>query len=149
MKRTIIAIALAATTALAAPASAGGISKADYAAALAGSQRSDANRARDQYRHPAETLSFFGLKPDMTVVEVAPGGGWYTEVIAPLVKAKGKLYAAHANPAANERAAEAVDSFRKKLAADPALSGVEVTSFGKDHYDSLAPAGGARAARAL
>src|SRR3546814_12971231 len=49
----------------------------NYAAALAGNHRSAENRARDKYRHPAETLSFFGLQPDMTVVENWPGGGWY------------------------------------------------------------------------
>ena len=41
------------------------------------------DRARDQYRHPIETLTFFGIKPDMTVVEIWPGGGWYTDILAP------------------------------------------------------------------
>lgn len=111
--------------------------------ALAGAHRSDANRARDQYRHPKETLTFFGLKPNMTVVEVSPSGGWYTEVLAPVLANGGTLYAAHANPAASENAAKAVTTFKTKLAATPALSKVQVTSFGKDHYDSLAPAGSA------
>ena len=53
--------------------------------------RSEANRQRDQYRHPVETLSFFGLRDDMNVVELWPGGGWYTEVLAPFLKDKGKL----------------------------------------------------------
>ena len=54
--------------------------------ALAGAHRSAANRARDVYRHPLDTLLFFGIKPDMTVVEAWPGaGGWYTEVLAPLL----------------------------------------------------------------
>jgi predicted methyltransferase len=61
---------------------------------LAGSHRSDANRARDQYRHPRETLLFFGLRPSQTVVEVLPIGGWYTEVIAPLVRDNGRYVAA-------------------------------------------------------
>jgi len=111
--------------------------------ALAGSHRSEANRARDKYRHPKETLTFFGLRPDMTVVEVSPGGGWYTEVLGPVLRERGKLYAAAGNPAASERAAKAVADFKAKLAANPATSRVEVTSFGKDHYDSLAPAGSA------
>ena len=63
-------------------------------AALAGAHRSDRNKARDQYRHPKETLAFFGLRRDMTVVEIWPGGGWYTEVLAPVLKGKGTLYAA-------------------------------------------------------
>jgi predicted methyltransferase len=63
-------------------------------AALAGTHRSEANRARDRYRHPKETLEFFGLRPDMTVVEIWPGGGWYTEVLAPVLRERGKLYVA-------------------------------------------------------
>jgi predicted methyltransferase len=63
-------------------------------AALAGPHRSDRNKARDQYRHPKQTLEFFGLRRDMTVVEIWPGGGWYTEVLAPVLKGKGRLYAA-------------------------------------------------------
>ena len=53
--------------------------------AVAGGWRSDAHKARDQYRHPVETLEFFGLRPNMTVVELAPGGGWYTEILAPVL----------------------------------------------------------------
>lgn len=56
--------------------------------------RSEKNRARDVYRHPVETLTFFGFRSDMTVVELTPGGGWYTEILAPALKGKGKLYAA-------------------------------------------------------
>jgi predicted methyltransferase len=59
--------------------------------AVAGSWRSDAHKARDQYRHPVETLEFFGLTPTMTVVELAPGGGWYTEILAPVLKDQGHL----------------------------------------------------------
>lgn len=66
--------------------------------ALAGSHRSDRNRARDQYRHPRETLAFFGLRRDMTVVEIWPGGGWYTEILAPVLKGRGRLYAAQYGP---------------------------------------------------
>ncbi len=58
---------------------------------LAGTHRSDANRARDEYRHPAETLEFFGVTPQSTVVELWPGGGWYTEILAPLLRDEGKL----------------------------------------------------------
>jgi predicted methyltransferase len=59
--------------------------------AVAGSWRTDAHKARDQYRHPVETLEFFGLQPDMTVVELAPGGGWFTEILAPVLKDHGHL----------------------------------------------------------
>jgi predicted methyltransferase len=65
------------------------------AAAVAAPTRTAANVERDQYRHPAETLAFFGVKPGDTVVELWPGGGWYTEILAPLTKAGGgTLYAA-------------------------------------------------------
>jgi predicted methyltransferase len=65
------------------------------AAAVAAPTRTPANVARDTYRHPAETLAFFGVKPGDTVVELWPGGGWYTEILAPLSKAGGgTLYAA-------------------------------------------------------
>src|SRR5437773_2961865 len=63
-------------------------------AILATDTRSQENRARDVYRHPKETLLFFGLRPEMSVLEVWPEPGWYTEVIAPLVRDKGKYYAA-------------------------------------------------------
>jgi predicted methyltransferase len=59
--------------------------------ALAGAQRTDKEKARDRYRHPLETLEFFGLKDNMTVVELWPGGGWYTEILAPVLHDNGKL----------------------------------------------------------
>lgn len=56
--------------------------------------RTPENKERDQYRHPVETLTFFGIKPQMTVVEVAPGAGWYMEILAPYLAAKGHYIAA-------------------------------------------------------
>jgi predicted methyltransferase len=53
--------------------------------------RKPENAARDKYRHPVETLDFFGLKPTMTVLEFGPGEGWYTELLAPTLAKKGKL----------------------------------------------------------
>ena len=58
-------------------------------AAVAASTRTESNRARDRYRHPAETLAFFGIRPSDTVVEIWPGGGWYTEILAPYLAAGG------------------------------------------------------------
>jgi len=63
-------------------------------AAIAGEHRSDENRARDQFRHPKETLAFFGLRSDMTVVEIWPGTGWYSEILAPALKDRGEFVAA-------------------------------------------------------
>ena len=59
------------------------------AAAIALPTRVDANRARDKYRHPQETLTFFGVNPKDTVVEIWPGGGWYTEILAPYLRSGG------------------------------------------------------------
>ncbi|HET8611778.1 MAG TPA: methyltransferase [Sphingomonas sp.] len=70
------------------------------------------NRARDKYRHPAATLSFFGLKPDMTVVEMIPGGGWYSEILAPFLAGQGH-YVAAVEPG------KPTDSFKALIAADP------------------------------
>ena len=73
-----------------------------WAAALEGAHRSDENKARDQYRHPKQTLQFFGITPTSKVVELAPGGGWYTEVLAPLLNAEGQLTVSIADPAGPE-----------------------------------------------
>jgi len=70
---------------------------------LAGDHRSAKNKARDVYRHPKETLEFFGLKPDLTVVEIWPGGGgWYQEILAPYLHDTGVYYSALNNPSATE-----------------------------------------------
>lgn len=65
---------------------------------LTSPHRSEANRARDQHRNPEETLFFFGLERDDTVIEVNPGGGWYMEIIAPFVKDQGQYIAVQPNP---------------------------------------------------
>jgi predicted methyltransferase len=94
-------------------------------AALAGGHRSEKNRARDVHRHPFETLSFFGLRDDMTVVELWPGGGWYTEVLAPVLKDRGKLVVTNFDP---NGPADAYYTKRAKemnalLAKDPTIFG--------------------------
>lgn len=61
---------------------------------LAGDHRSEANRARDVFRHPLATLTWLGVEPQMTVVEIWPGGGWYSEILAPYLREQGKYYAA-------------------------------------------------------
>ena len=66
---------------------------------LAGDWRSPENRARDKYRHPQATLGFFGVKPSDTIVEITPSTGWYTEVLAPLVKGKGRYFGIVTDPA--------------------------------------------------
>jgi predicted methyltransferase len=114
-------------------------------AILAGSHRSAENRARDGQRHPQQTLQFFGIRPDMTVVEVWPGAGWYTEILAPLLEERGQLYAAHLDAASGEYARKTVQGFRDKLSASPALYGkVVVTTLAAPPARSeIAPPGSA------
>jgi predicted methyltransferase len=97
-------------------------------AAIDGPQRSAENKARDKYRHPFETLSFFGIKPDMTVIEISPGGGWYTEILAPFLKEHGKLYEA----VGNGRGAK---TFEDKLKADPSVYGKVIVLNSADAAD--------------
>ena len=80
------------TLLLASFAMAGSMSFAERVAMdMQGAHRSDANKARNQYRHPVETLEFFGIEDGMTVMEIWPGGGWYTEILAPAMRDHGKL----------------------------------------------------------
>jgi predicted methyltransferase len=91
--------------------------------ALAGAHRAPANRARDAFRHPKETLDFFGLRADMAVMEVWPGGGgWWTEILAPVLREKGKYYAAHWDPESTSKyVQDNLAAYRAKLAANPEL----------------------------
>jgi predicted methyltransferase len=91
-------------------------------AAIAGSHRSDTSKARDRYRHPKETLAFFGLRPEMTVVEIWPGGGWYTDVLAPVLRERGKLYIAEygSKPPFPYQQRE-MDTLAAKMRANPDL----------------------------
>lgn len=67
---------------------------AQLAQAIAGDWRDPKNVARDQYRHPQQTLAFFGIAPDQTVIEITPGGGWYSEILAPYLGRQGHYFAA-------------------------------------------------------
>jgi predicted methyltransferase len=100
-----VALALSAATgahAQSAPAAAAKNETAASAldAVLAGSWRDPANAARDGYRHPKETLGFFGIAPTQTVIEITPGGGWYSEILAPYLRDSGRYVAAVVDPAA-------------------------------------------------
>ncbi|HKK23716.1 MAG TPA: methyltransferase [Pseudohaliea sp.] len=116
----------------------------DYAAALAGDHRSDENRARDGWRHPQETLSFFGLEPTMTVVELSPGGGWYTEVLAPLLKDEGTFFAAHFDVNGSAYGRRSLGGFLRKLGADnDSYGAVTVSTLAPPATIDIAPAGSA------
>ncbi len=105
--------------------------------AIAGAHRSESNRARDRYRHPKETLLFFGLKPEMTVVEISPSAGWYSEILAPALKARGRYYAAL--PKITEQSPEPMKrrdaDYRQRMSGDPALYGMPVFT----SYDAASP----------
>ncbi len=96
---------------------------ADLDRVLAGAHRSEANRARDVYRHPRQTLEFFGIRSDQTVMEVWAGpGGWYTEVLAPLLREHGHYIAANWDPNSDLKVVkDGVGAFRTKLEASPDL----------------------------
>jgi predicted methyltransferase len=98
---------------------------AAIAKALAGAHRSDANRARDQYRRPRQTLEFFGLRQDMTVMEIWPGaGGWYAEILAPVLRDKGRYVAAGWDPKSEVKfVQDGIKAFQSKLDANPAIYG--------------------------
>jgi predicted methyltransferase len=101
---------------------------AAIAAAVAAPTRTPANTARDRYRHPAQTLAFFGVKPTDTVVEVWPSGGWYTEILAPLTAQRGTYYAAGPwekglNGVRGLQAKDAATYGKVRLAALPAQDG--------------------------
>lgn len=102
---------------------------------LDGAHRTAEEKARDQYRHPVETLQFFGIRPDMTVVEIFPGGGWYTKVLAPFLKDRGTYYAAgYAPDPGNEYVARTNRRFEESFVAHPEL-------YGNIHSTALDPSG--------
>lgn len=116
---TMLAAALLAVT-----VTAGAAEPLTLEQAVAGEHRSEANRARDAHRHPVETLGFFGIAPTMTVVEILPGEGWYTEILAPYLQHSGKLVVGIYDPAsesAYERKSTA--ALAAKLDASPELYG--------------------------
>ena len=110
----LLGTALLYSTAFAGPMVPASSSKALLQKTVDGSWRSPANKARDAYRHPIETLTFFGIRPDMTVIELSPGGGWYTEILAPYLYGHGQLI---------EAVPPSASAFGSKLKSDPAVYG--------------------------
>ena len=119
----------------------GGTSGLSLDDVLTGAHRSDKNKARDAFRNPAETLAFFGLEPDMTVVEIWPGGGWYMEVIAPYVAADGAYIAAGFDRSAeSDYVKRATQAMIDKVEANPELYGqVTVTELSREKFDIAPP----------
>ncbi|MCF8506703.1 MAG: methyltransferase [Caulobacter sp.] len=103
-------------------------------AAIAGAWRAPANVARDAARHPHDSLVFWGLKPKLTVIEVVPGGGYWTEILAPYAKATGGVYVAGvadlANPALSAGARKGRADFEAKFADAATYGAVQYAGFG-------------------
>lgn len=92
-------------------------------AAVANPARLETEKARDRYRHPAETLSFFGVAPDQTVIEYSPGGGWYTRILMPLLAKSGHYVAVVGKDPRAE------DSAKKLVASLPGAARATVSMF--------------------
>ncbi|MFS2158949.1 class I SAM-dependent methyltransferase [Pseudomonas sp. Pseusp122] len=122
MNRTLAALTfatlLAPTFSQAAPATAQ-ITDEQYASVLAGPWRAPQNSVRDSYRHPEQTLKFFGLQHNQTVIEITPGGGWYSEILAPLLKDHGHYIAALQAPSSGDYYKKSADGLKQKFKTDP------------------------------
>jgi len=145
--RVHCALMLLLTAAAAAPVVAADAATDPLAAAIASPARTPKFVARDAYRHPAETLRFFGLRPDQTVVEIWPGRGWYMEILAPYLRDKGKYYAAIEAPDVAGASKEAKDDaalLRQRIADDKAHFGkVIVTELQPPQLTEICPPGSA------
>lgn len=126
-----------------------GLAQADVAPllekAINGEHRDAAHKARDKYRHPKETLMFFGLEPGMQVIEMLPGAeAWYTEILAPVLREQGRLVTVMLPPdAPPPYARKQFELFNAKLDAAPALyDRVERRTMTRDPI-MLGPAGSA------
>jgi predicted methyltransferase len=141
-----ISLAAVVVAAFGACAAVAGDAKPDPAlqAAVAGSWRTPANVERDQWRKPVEALTFWGLKPGMSVLELSPGGGWWTEILAPYARmTKGRYLATAAdlnNPELSQAARDARAAFEKRF-SDRAIYGeIQFVNFGPKSVGLGAPA---------
>ena len=115
-----------------------------FDAILAGPQRDPANAARDVYRHPQQVLEFFGVKPDSTVVEVWPSGGWWVEILGPYLRDNGVYYAAGVvttSPDTTEGQLKSQRALADKLAGNPLYDHVVLTELGAPGRTVMAPPG--------
>lgn len=114
-------------------------------AAIASPSRTAKFTARDPYRHPLETLRFFGLRPNQTVVEIWPGRGWYMEILAPYLRDAGKYYAAIEAadvPGATQEARDNAAALRKRIADDAThLGKVVITELHPPQLTQICPPG--------
>src|SRR5476649_690440 len=126
MKLQLIACALTAligtaqadAAQIAAPVST--VTDAQFSSVLKGDWRLPQNSARDPYRHPQQSLQFFGLRANQTLIEITPGSGWYSELLAPLLKDQGTYIAAVQAPSVSDSARKNEQTLKEKFAASPA-----------------------------
>ena len=130
------------------PAPAPAAEESVLASVIAGSWRADADKTRDAFRHPAESLEFWGLKPGMSILEVQPGEGWWTQILAPYAARTGGRYTATAsdilNPALSQGARLGRQRFELRF-YNPGLYGrvqlvnwgPEATPLAADQYDFI------------
>lgn len=132
MNRRQFALATSALAAVAVgPAAVGAPASASLAETIAGPQRTEKNRARDPFRHPAQSLAFWGLAPGMTVVEIDPSGGYWTEILAPYLRAThGRYVAAFDGDAA---------AFKARYADAAVWGTIETAGFGPTSGALAAP----------
>lgn len=127
------------------------VDEAALQAAVDGKHRTEAYTARDIYRNPVQTLTLFDIQPHHTVVEVWPGGGWYTEILAPYLKDKGRLIAAHYDSSDTQASYRPGSRarFEKKLADNKNIYGkVEVSSLTLDEEKGTLKIGSAKSGEA-
>lgn len=109
------------------------VSDRSIAVVVDGAWRTAEDRARDQYRHPVESLAFWGLSPEMTIVEIAPGGGWWTQILAPYARLnRGRYIAASGDlsaPNVSEAARVARADFLRRFGDESIYGDVEVVDF--------------------
>ncbi len=98
--------------------------------AISSSERTESYKQRDQYRNPLETLTFFEIESDMTVVELSPGGGWYTEILALYLHEPGQLIAAHFDPSQGSYYQRSRSNFEKKVQSNPMYSNIKIVNLG-------------------
>jgi predicted methyltransferase len=134
MIRTAVVAAALALAACATPVAEAPKPDAALAAAVAGEWRKADDRARDGARKPAEALAFWGLKPNATVIELSPGGGYWTDILAPYAKATGGRYMATAadlnNPNLSEAARRNRAAFEQRVANKDIYGDVTLVNFG-------------------
>ena len=119
------------------------MSREHLQAIVDGEHRHPRNLARNQARHPVETLEFFGLRPDMTVLEILPALGWYTEILAPYLTDQGRLYLAHFSPdGILPYMPQVLEMFENRLVAEPdTFAKVIVRHINPPREVSVAPPG--------